>query len=181
MTREECKQLIMVLEASYPNFKTNNPQEVLNAWFIFLQEFDYQTILGALKVYIHTSESAFAPSVSQLIAMTRKPKELSGPDEVTVWREIRQAIGRGIYYHEEDYKKLSPIAQRLVGDPQQLREWACLPSEAIDNDIHKDIVFRFKALTERDREISALPAEIRAQIGGDNGNQLKRLSDMAKE
>lgn len=179
MTRAECKQLLMICEATYPNFKNSNPQEVLDAWFVILEEFDYKTILGALKVYIHTSESAFAPSVSQLIAMTRKPKELSGPDEVSVWREIRQAIRRGIYYHEEDFPKLSPIAQRLVGDPQQLREWACLPSEDIDNDIHKDIVFRFKALTERDKEISALPSEVRAQIGGENGNQLKRLPDMA--
>lgn len=170
MTREECRQLIMICEATYPNFRTSNPLETLNAWEMVLSEFDYQTILGALKIYIATSNSAFAPSVSQLIAMTRKPSELSGPNEVDVWREVRKAISRGIYYHEEEFQKLSPMAQKLVGDSQQLREWALLESDVIDSVIQSNFKKRFETMVKREQEINALPVGMREQflLGSDD-------------
>ena len=113
MTREECKQLIMICEATYPNFRASNPAETLNAWEMVLGEYDYQTMLMALKMYIHTSGSAFAPSVSELIAMTRKPQELTAVQEVDVWREVRPAISNGIYGAETEFEKYRIVQDRL--------------------------------------------------------------------
>ena len=164
MTREECKQLIMICEAVYPNFRASNPAETLNAWDMVLGEYDYQTMLMALKMYIHTSGSAFAPSVSELIAMTRKPQELTAVQEVDVWREVRPAISNGIYGAETEFEKLSPMAKRMVGDPQQLREWAMLPSEDIDTVVQSNFKSRFNTMQKRDKEINAMPMEIRQMI-----------------
>lgn len=164
MTREECKQLIMICEATYPNFRASNPAETLNAWEMVLGEYDYQTMLMALKMYIHTSGSAFAPSVSELIAMTRKPQELTAVQEVDVWREVRPAISNGIYGAETEFEKLSPMAKRMVGDPQQLREWAMLPSEDIDTVVQSNFKSRFKTMQTRQAEINAMPMEIRQMI-----------------
>lgn len=178
MTREECKQLIMVCEATYPNSRTSNPQETLNAWFFILEEFDYQTIMAALKIYIHTSNSAFAPSVSQLIAMARKPKELTAPQEVDIWREIRPAIRNGIYHAEEEFEKLSPMAQRMVGDAGQIREWAQLPSEDIDTVIQSNFKKRCEAMIKRNKEIAEMPKEVRLMIESVNvsGKQIEASS-----
>lgn len=177
MTREECKQLIMVIEATFPSSSNISPQEKLNAWFYILEEYDYQQMLMALKIFINSGSSAFAPSVSQLIAMSRKPSELteklSEPkyDEVTVWREVRQAIKNGIYHAEEEFKKLSPIAQRMVGDSQQLHEWAQVESEVIDSVIQSNFKARFKDFqiaeatkAKRNREIAQMPREVQALI-----------------
>ena len=164
MTREECKQLIMICEATYPNFRASNPAETLNAWHMILGEYDYQTMLMALKMYIHTSGSAFAPSVSELIAMTRKPQELTMVSEVDVWREVRPAIRNSGYHAEEEFNKLSETAKKMVGDPQQLREWAMLPSEDIDTVVQSNFKNRFKAMQTRQAEINAMPKEIRQMI-----------------
>lgn len=177
MTREECKQLIMVIEATFTSSSNISPQEKLNAWFYILEEYDYQQMLMALKIFINSGSSAFAPSVSQLIAMSRKPAELSAKinepkyDEVSVWREVRQAIKNGIYHAEEEFKKLSPIAQRMVGDSQQLREWAQVESEVIDSVIQSNFKARFKDFqiaeatkAKRNREIAQMPREVQALI-----------------
>lgn len=164
MTEQECKQLIMICEATYPNFRANDPAATLKAWHTIIGEYDYQTMLMALKMYIHTSGSAFAPSVSELIAMTRKPQELTAVQEVDLWREVRPAISNGIYGAETEFEKLSPMAKRMVGDPQQLREWAMLPSEDIDTVVQSNFKSRFKAMQTRQAEISAMPMEIRQMI-----------------
>ena len=172
MTREECKKLIMICEATYPNFKFDNPQEMLNAWSMMLEEFDGNEILLALKTFIHTSGSAFAPSISQLIAMTRKPKELAVVQEVDVWREVRPAIRNGLYHFQEEYDKLSDTAKRMVGDPAQLREWAMLPSEEIDTVIQSNFKSRFNVMQKRQLEINAMPEEVRKLIAGTNVKQI---------
>lgn len=164
MTREEVKKLIMVIQATYPNWNIKNKQETLDAWDLFLADYDYNTMMMALKVYISTSDSGFAPSVSQLISMARKPKELTQADEGAIWREIRPCIRRGIYHAEEDFEKLSPMAKKVVGQPSQLREWALLESEVIDSVIQSNMKTRIKDIQRRDLEISAMPIEIQAMI-----------------
>lgn len=168
MTRQECKQLLMIVEATYPNFRTASPGETLEAWNIFLADYDYNTILGALKIYINSSNSAFAPSVSQLIAMTRKPKELSAPTCTEVWREVRNAIRSGIYHHQEEFEKLSDFAKKCVGESAQLREWAMLESETIDSVIASNFEKTYKAMLNREYQIDALTIEQKEQylLGG---------------
>ena len=177
MTRDEVKKLLAIINVTYPNFKVENPTETVNIWFMLLEEYDFELIQMGLKIYITTSDSAFAPSVSQLIAMSRKPSELKEKnllptyDEVTTWREVRQAIKNGIYHAEEEFKKLSPIAQRMVGDSQQIHEWAMLESETIDSVIQSNFKARFKDFqiaeatkAKRNREIAQMPREVQALI-----------------
>ena len=164
MTREEVKKLIMIIQATYPNWNIKNKQETLDAWAFFLTDYEYNSIMMALKVYISSADSGFAPSVSQLISMARKPKELTQADEGAIWREIRPCIRRGIYHAEEDFEKLSPMAKKVVGQPSQLREWAMLESEVIDSVIQSNMKSRIKDIQRRDLEISAMPIEIQTMI-----------------
>ena len=176
MTREECKKILAAIMVTYPNFKVVNVEETLNLWELLLNEYDYKTIEAGLLIYIKSSGSAFAPSVSELIAMTRKPQELTMVSEVDVWREVRPAIRNSGYHAEEEFNKLSETAKKMVGDPQQLREWAMLPSEDIDTVVQSNFKSRFKTMQARQAEISAMPMEIRQmiesnvkQIGVNNG------------
>jgi len=164
MTREEVKKLIMIIQATYPNWNIKNKQETLDAWAFFLEDYEYNSMMMALKTYISSADSGFAPSVSQLISMARKPQELTQADEGAIWREIRPCIRRGIYHAEEDFEKLSPMAKKVVGQPSQLREWAMLESEVIDSVIQSNMKTRIKDIQRRDLEISAMPIEIQTMI-----------------
>ena len=69
MTREETKELLMTINAIYPNFKVNPDQMTftINAWHMVLKDYPATAINNALQKYANSSKSGFAPSVSQLI------------------------------------------------------------------------------------------------------------------
>lgn len=165
MTREECKKIIAVIAATYPRFDADDPTSTVDAWFFFLADYDYQDISMALKVYVSTENSAFPPSASQLIGQINKVRSLKNAQEVDVWREVRPAIRNGNYHAEEEFKKLSPMAQKMVGDPGQLREWAMLPSEDIDTVVQSNFKKRYETMVKRESELSAMPKEVRDMIG----------------
>lgn len=168
MTRDEVKKILIVIENTFSTFKVENKTQTIDVWFSFLQDIPYEVIDNALKIYISTSGSAFAPSISQLIGMMRKPQELSAPNEVDVWREVRKAIRNGIYGAEAEFEKLSDTAKRMVGEPAQLREWAQLPSEDIDTIIQSNFKKRFEIMQKRQAEINAMPESVKKLIQGGN-------------
>lgn len=165
MTREECKKIIAVIAATFPNFDSDDPATTIDAWHIFLADYSYQDISAALKIYVSTANSAFPPSASQLIGQLNKVRALKNAQEVDVWREVRPAIRNGNYHAEEEFKKLSPMAQKMVGDPGQLREWAMLPSEDIDTVVQSNFKKRYETMVKRESELSAMPKEVREMIG----------------
>lgn len=164
MTRDECKKLLMICEATYPNFKVENPTETVDAWTLVLGDFDYQTMETAFKIFVRTSGSAFAPMPSELIAMTRKVKELTMADLETVWNEVREAIRCSSYYHEREFEKLSPLAKKVVGYPGQLRDWAACETQEIETVIYSNFKTRFETIRKREVEIQSMPAEVRELI-----------------
>lgn len=164
MNRDETKKILMVISATYPNFKIEDKTQAIDAWNIMLSDYSYNDIAVALKTYITTSGSAFAPSISELIAMTRKPAELTQMDEVTAWGQVRRAIKRGLYYSVEEFNKLDSEVQNAVGRPEQLREWAMLPSDEIETVIQSNFRRRFETMQKRAREMAAMPAEVLALI-----------------
>lgn len=172
MTRDETKKIIAIIAATYPNFQSDDPTFTVDAWFFFLSDYDYKDISMALKVFVSTENSAFPPSASQLIGQINKVKSLKTAQEVDVWREVRPAIRNSSYHAEEEFKKLSPLAQKMVGDPGQLREWAMLPSEEIDTVIQSNFKSRFNTMQKRQLEINAMPEEIRNLITGTNVKQI---------
>lgn len=164
MTKDETRKILLIIDATYSNFKVDNPDFTVDAWHFLLEDYSYEQISIALKTFINTSGSAFAPSVAELIAMTRKPVELTQMDEVTAWTQVRKAIKRGLYYSEEEFNKLSPEVQKAVGAPAQIREWAQLPSDEIETVIQSNFRRRFDTMQKRELEIQALPTEVRQAI-----------------
>lgn len=164
MDRNETKELLMILEATFPNFEVKDPRATVAAWQLMLDEYPYNNIKMALKIYVSSQGTAFAPSASQLIAMTRRSEELSQMDVVSAWGQVRKAIRNGIYGSEKEFERLAPEVQRAVGNPSQIREWAMLPSDTVDSVIHSEFRRRFDTMQKRDLEIRSLPQEVREQI-----------------
>ena len=173
MTREEVQRILAVIDVTFPNFKADNVTAMVDAWHFFLADYEYQDISMALKIFVSTENSGFAPSPSQLIGMINKTKALTMTTEVEVWREVRQAIRNGIYGSETEFEKLSDAAKKMVGEPGQLREWAMLPSEDIDTVVQSNFKSRFNAMQKRQAELQAMPTEIRNLIAGTGVKQIE--------
>lgn len=153
------------MQVTFKTYQVENKTLETDVWYGYFKEYDYEIVETALKAYVATENTAFAPSPSQIIGQINKIRDLNTPQEVDVWREVRPAIRNGLYHFEEEYKKLSPMAQKMVGDPQQLREWAMLPSEDIDTVVQSNFKKRYETMIKRDAEISAMPKEVREMIG----------------
>ena len=164
MTREECKKLLMIIDASYPNFNAQDLTATINSWYLFLESYDYKEIELALKIFITTSGSAFAPSVSELIAAANKPRQLTEIDATTAWTQVRKAIKRGIYYAEEDFYSLPELSQKVIGYPEQIRSWAQMESREIDTVVASNFRRSYESLQRKKQELSAMPLDIQRLI-----------------
>ena len=150
----------MIIDASYPNFNTQDLTSTINAWYLFLKDYDYKIIEAGLKVFIMTSGSAFAPSVSELIAASRKPQELLEADAATAWAQVRKAISRGIYHSVEDFEAFPEIVKKVVGSPSQINTWAQMESREIDTVVASNFRRSYETVQDRNREISAIPKDV---------------------
>lgn len=165
MTRNEVKQLLMTLDVTYSNFKLD-PTKLsftVNSWLMFLEPYSWQDVQVAIKTFINTSNSAFAPSPSELIGLIHKPSEMAEIGASEAWALVRKAIGKSAYNSQFEFEKLPPLVQKTLGSAEQLHLWA------IDEDYNNEVVMalfqkNYNATVERQQTEYRLPNEARLRL-----------------
>ena len=163
MTRDETVKIIRIMVDSYPNYKPNNISETVDVWQMMLSDYDYNLVAMALKAYILSDTSGFAPSIGQLVSKIQtitKPHELS---EMEAWSIVSKAIRNSGYNSVEEFAKLPPIVQNAVGLPEQLRTWA-LDENYNEQVVSSNFMRCYRTELARHEELSKMPAEIKALI-----------------
>ena len=163
MTNEETKKLITVMIASFPNYKPENMQMTLNVWNEMLIDYDYKTVAVALKTYIATNKSGFAPSVGQIIDNIEKVNAPASMGEQEAWALVRKAISNGTYYSQREFDALPDLVQKAVGDANQLYVWAT-DENYNESVISSHFINAYKTLCARREEYNRMPKEARARI-----------------
>ena len=160
MTRDETVNIIRIMVDSYPNYKPNNLSETVDVWHTMLSDYDYNLVSMALKSYILSDTSGFAPAIGQIVAKMHaitQPQELN---EMEAWSLVSKAIRNRIYKAADEYAKLPPIVQKAVGLPSQLMQWA------IDDSYNESVVSSnfmrcYRIELAREKEMSMLPEDAR--------------------
>ena len=169
MTREETVKIIRIMVDSYPNYKPNNISETVDVWQMMLSDYDYNLVAMALKAYILSDTSGFAPSIGQLVAKIQtltKPKELS---EMEAWSLVNKAIGNSSYDYVNEFYKLPPIIQKCVGNSMQLHKWAM--TENLNKEVVSSNFMRsYRTMVARQEEYMEMPQEIRDVISSVSNN-----------
>lgn len=163
MTREETVKIIRIMVDSYPNYKPNNISETVDVWNMMLSEYAYEQISVALKAYILSDTSGFAPSVGQLVDKMKTittPQELN---EMEAWALVCDALRNSGYNYADEYAKLPPLVQKAVGLPTQLQTWAL--TENLNKDVVGSNFMRcYRVEVERQKEISKMPQNVREML-----------------
>ena len=170
MTREETVKIIRIMVDSYPNYKPNNISETVDVWNVMLSDYDYNLVAMALKAYILSDTSGFAPNIGQWVAKIRlltKPQELS---EMEAWSLVSKAIRNSCYNSVEEFAKLPPLVQKAVGTPDNLRNWAVSDYQTIESVIQSNFLRTYRTVVKRENEINCMPNEIKALIDKTNIN-----------
>ena len=164
MTRDEAKTLIRVIATSYPNFRPNDMKQVIDVWHMMLEDYNYNELAVALKAYILTDTSGFAPSIGQLVGKLKTITATDELNEMEAWALVSKALRRSTYYADEEFSKLPAVVQKAVGTASQLRNWALTDVESIENVIQSNFMRTYRSVVKREQEMERLPAEFRQAI-----------------
>lgn len=164
MTRDETKKIIMVISASYPNFKPQDIRMTVDTWQMMLDEYSYTQVSMAVKAYIASDTSGFAPSIGQVIGLMNKIEKPEELNEMEAWALVSRAIRNGYYGAEKEFEKLPPLVQKAVGTPGQLRNWSQTDTESIENVVQSNFMRTYRTVVKSSQEIARMPESIRNLI-----------------
>jgi hypothetical protein len=164
MTVNDARKIIAVMLVSYPNFKPIDTELMATTWADMLNEYSYEQVSVALKCYITTDTSGFAPSIGQLIDKLKTVEQPQELNELQAWGLVRKAINNSGYHSEEEFAKLPPLVQKAVGTPGQLKQWGMSDIESIETVAQSNFMRTYRAVVKREDEVSRMPKEIRQLI-----------------
>lgn len=181
MTREETIKIIRIIVDSYPNYKPNDISETVDVWHMMLEEYSYQEVSVALKAYILSDDSCFAPSIGKLVSkihIMTAPQELN---EMEAWSLVYKAICNSTYNSVSEFEKLPPLVQKAVGLPDSLREWAMTENLNLEV-VMSNFQRAYKAELKRHDELQKMPQNVRQFIEKANaGSYSAQIEDKRQQ
>lgn len=159
--------------AVYPNFKLVDVDFAANTWSNILSDCTYDQASLALKAYIRSDSSGFAPSPGQLIDKMQNfvfEKELN---EIEAWSLVNRAIKNSGYNSVEEFDKLPETVKGAVGSPEQLRAWA-LDSSYNESVISSQFMRTYRTESARKTEFRKLPSYMNDIIKAVNENSCSK-------
>lgn len=155
MTKQETMKILSIFKVTYPNFykNTDDVEVAVNIWAMMLEDDNYKLVLEAVKSLMCTLK--YPPTIADVkekINLITAPTEMT---ELEAWGKVRKAIG---YYNcQERFDNLEPTLQKLVGNPNQLREWSLLEQEQVNTVIQSNFMRSYKARVSQDKQLKMLP------------------------
>lgn len=164
MTKKEMAEIIAIMQSNYPDdFRGMSDQAMngkINLWFMQFRDDDYMEVMAAVMAHIATDTSRFMPPVGVIKA---KLVEIRLPEEMTpqeAWELVSKATRNSAYNSGEEFAKLPPVVQRLVGSPVQLKEWAAMDSATLQSVVASNFQRSYKVRAAKEREFLALPSAV---------------------
>lgn len=173
MTEEQVGELLMTIQAYYPNYNPSDKKITLNAWYIMLAEYPEELVSQALRACIATNTSGFAPDVGQIMSKIQtisQPQELDG---MTAWGLVSKALRNGTYGAVEEFNKLPPLVRQAVGMPDNLKNWATADYQTVETVIQSNFLKTYEVVIKRANEINRMPDDIKTLIENTNANSYK--------
>lgn len=170
MDRLETADILAVLKAAYPQFYNGlgakDANRIVDLWAEMFKDEPVAVVALAVKAMIASRTSTFPPNIGEVKAQIIK---MQMPQEMTAaeaWALVYRAISNSGYCAREEYDRLLPAIQRLVGSPNQLREWGMMNSETVQSVVASNFQRSYTARVKSDREYMALPSDIKQMISG---------------
>ena len=164
MTREDTQKILMIIQAAYPNYRPQDKTTTVNVWCEMLSEYNYNQVSAAVKAYITSDMTGFAPGIGQIISkitMLSKPQELN---DMEAWALVGKALRNGNYGAVEEFSKLPKLVQEAVGSPDNLRNWATSDYETIETVIQSNFIKTYRKVVERHSVVNSFTSELQNMI-----------------
>lgn len=167
MTIKEARKFVAVLMVTYPNYNPIDEELAAETWAGVTEEYTYEQADMALRSYMKSNTSGFAPAPGQItdkIHTMTQPQELN---EMEAWSLVSKAIRNSGYNSVEEFTKLPPLVQKAVGLPSQLRTWA-LDENYNEEVVSSSFIKCYRNELARQRELQKMPQNVRNLIENAN-------------
>ncbi|MCK9544071.1 MAG: hypothetical protein M0R03_18795, partial [Novosphingobium sp.] len=137
-------------------------------------------VANALKAYIATDDSGYPPVPG---AINKKIMALCAPEyptELEAWQLINKAVSNCGYHAREEFDKLPPVLQRLVGSPRVLADWSMMNIGDFQTVIQSNFMRSYRVVVEREKEQALIPPTIREkakELTGEYAEKTLKLHD----
>lgn len=168
MTEREIRMVLGVMKVAYPNsfrdMQEGDRNALVKLWHRQFAEADYKAVSMAVDSIIATEPSGFMPTIGRVKQELTKLTQPQMLTEQEAWLLVEKACRNSSYYAKEEFDKLPPEVQRLVGSPSQLREWAMMDSDQLKTVVASNFMRSFRVRSKNDRDYLALPQEVRGML-----------------
>lgn len=150
MTREDVQELLAMTQSIYTNFKPINKIATVNGWFFLLKDIPKEKALKAFEIFCKTDMTGFAPSPSQILQLSNKIfEDKKTLTDLEAWAIVRKALRNSSYNSKDEFEQLPEICQRVVGNPESLKEWALKNTDEVETVIMSHFLRTFRIVKER--------------------------------
>ena len=170
MNLVETAKLMAILETAYPMFyakKTQQEREdAIRLWAEMFADEPGEVVAVAVKALIKSRVSTFPPGIGEI---TEKIQQITQPEQMTeqeAWNLVLKAVCNSNYNSGEEFRKLPPVVQRLVGSPSQLQQWAAMDSETVNSVVASNFQRSYKVRAKNERDYLALPSSVKRFMEG---------------
>ena len=168
MTREETLAIMGVLKAAYPNYyrdmNRKDAEGVVNLWAMMFEDEPAKLVTMAVKAHIASDTKGFPPHIGAIKTAIVKLRTPDSMTEQEAWALVANATRNSSYHAQEEFDKLPPMLQKLVGSPNQLREWSQMDADKVASVVASNFQRSYKAVATREKELLALPADVRQSM-----------------
>ena len=165
MTLSETARLLALIQAYYPKFAEGRDIDVTaKAWQLIFADDQYDKAQKAVLAYVATETKGFPPMPGALKdLMHQKPDTMSA---MQAWHLVRKAAENGWYHSEEEFNKLPPLCQRIVGAPGTLKDWAVMDVSELETVVGSNFQRSYKQLEQDQAYYAKMPSSVLQALPG---------------
>lgn len=168
MTHDETLAIMSVLKAAYPNYyrdmKRGDAEAIVGLWAEMFKDDPFEIVAAAVKAHIASDTKGFPPHIGAIKTAIVKIKTPDKMTEIEAWGCVVKAISNSAYNSADEFKKLPPVVQRLVGSHNQLREWSMMDIDTVNSVVASNFQRSYKASAASEREYLTLPQDVRSAM-----------------
>ena len=182
MNKQEAAKVLSIMQANYPDSFKGKTDEMMLAtislWATMFADDNANDVTAAVMAHIAADTGAFMPNIGMIKDRLGKMRNQEELTEQEAWNLVQSALRNGIYGSREEYAKLPPMVQRMVGSANQLKEWAMMDADTVQSVVASNFQRSYKVRAQNEREYQALPSSVREIMGRlADGMKMPQLGD----
>ena len=173
MNIRETEIILGMMKTAYPSFykniATKEAQDAVKLWATMFESDPVNIVLEAIKGMICVLR--YPPTIADVKEKIYQIVNSIKDTELEAWGLVLSAIENANYYADECFNNLPPMIRKIIGSPNQLREWAMMDSETVNSVIQSNFMRSYTARSRQDENYRMMPESTRKMIA-DLSNKL---------